>query len=52
LGGVTSVIFRYSVQIFCHTKTCSSTVSPIHCKEKQNGNAQSANCLPVTKRGI
>ncbi|KRY13652.1 hypothetical protein T12_2800 [Trichinella patagoniensis] len=33
-GGVTSVIFRYGVHIFCHTQTCSSTVSPIHCKEK------------------
>ncbi|KRX16518.1 hypothetical protein T07_9939, partial [Trichinella nelsoni] len=30
-------------------KQDSGNVSPIHCKEKQNGNAQSANCLPVTK---
>ncbi|KRY54670.1 hypothetical protein T03_10378 [Trichinella britovi] len=34
-GGVTSVIFRYGVHIFCHTKTCYKTVLPIHCNEKQ-----------------
>ncbi|KRX71749.1 hypothetical protein T06_7124 [Trichinella sp. T6] len=48
-SGVTSVIFRYGVHIFCHTKTV-----PIHCNEKHNGKCTlcervSANCLPVNK---
>ncbi|KRY53953.1 hypothetical protein T03_1175, partial [Trichinella britovi] len=47
-GGVTSVIFRYGVHIFCHTKT----VLPIHCNEKQNGKCTKCELSPCQHKGV
>ncbi|KRX45460.1 hypothetical protein T09_4426, partial [Trichinella sp. T9] len=47
-GGVTSVIFRYGVHIFCHTKT----VLPIRCNEKQNGKSTKCELSPCQQKGV
>ncbi|KRY06695.1 hypothetical protein T12_477, partial [Trichinella patagoniensis] len=44
VGTLSTISSHYKIE-----KQDSGNVLPIHCKEKQNRNAQSANCLPVTK---
>ncbi|KRZ90798.1 hypothetical protein T08_13315 [Trichinella sp. T8] len=47
--GVTSVIFRHGVHIFCHMKTCYRQFCQSTAMRNKTGNAQSANCLPINK---